>query len=179
MSKKALIAVLALGLAGGVAMAEEPTKWLNINVVEHGDGGATVDVRVPMSLVLAVIEAVDVEGFSDGHVDLDLDDADIDWPVLVKAIQDAPDAEYVRVKSDTENVVIRKQQGMVLIHVTEGADAGEEVEVTVPVELLEAVSTDEEHRLDMRSVLARLDQGSLGDIVRVKSSDADVRVWIE
>ena len=178
MKSKVLVAVLILGLTAGVALAEESTKWLNVHVVEHDGDGATVDVRLPMSLVLSVIGAIDVEGFDQGRVDLELDDADIDWPELLKAIKDAPDAEYVRVRSDQENVVVKKQGGTVYIHVTE-VDEVEEVEVTLPVELLDAIAVDEENRLDIRSILARLDAASFGDIVRVKSSDADVRVWIE
>jgi len=180
MNRKLLTTVLMLGLAAGVAGAEEATKWLNVHVVEHGEGGATVEVRLPMSLILSVIDSIDVEGFSQGRVDLELDDADIDWPALLQAIKDAPDAEFVRVTSDDENVIVSKRQGSVHIHVTgNDEDTPEEVEVTLPVELLDVLTVDDTNHLDVRAILARLDQISIGDIVRVKSTDADVRVWIE
>ena len=65
----AAILMVALTLS-----ATEDTRWLNVHVIE-GEGGANVKVHLPLPLILAVLNSVDVENFHGGKVDLEITEA--------------------------------------------------------------------------------------------------------
>ena len=83
---------VALMLAGP-ALATDTTRWLNVHVTET-HAGTNVEVHLPLSLVLSVLRSVDVEHFHSGKVDLEIHDADIDWPQLLSAIKLLEDDGY-------------------------------------------------------------------------------------
>jgi len=176
--KKILSLTAALVLAAGALFAGEPTHWLNVHVNSTEDH-AKVEVRLPMNLVLTVLDAVKTDQIRAGKIRLDLPNAQLDWPKLLKAIQDAPDAQFVTVKSDDADVVVSKKAGTVLIQVQEKTDDQAHVEVQVPANLLNALTVDDENRLDLKALIASLQATSIGDIVRVTAPDADVRVWVD
>ena len=178
MMKKTAVLLIAGLLAAAAAVAGEPMRWLNVNVQEHGDS-TTVKVRVPINLVATVMGAVKTEDFDAGVVKLDMDDAEIDWPKLLEAIKSAPDGDFVTVEAPDAHVEISKKQGIISVHVKEKKDDKAQVDVTVPASLVEALSVDKDNRLDLRPILDRLAELPTGDLVTVKSSDADVRIWIE
>ena len=53
------------------------------------------------------------------------------------------------------------------------------VQVTVPVELMDALSFGEENTLDVAALLESFDNLPNGELVKVTSNEANVRVWIE
>ncbi len=171
-----LAAVLAVAVPLG---AGEPVRWLNVHVTDTAEE-ADVKVHLPMTLVLAVLDGIDVEGFHKGRVELELDDdVDIDWPAVMTALRDAPDGEFVTVASREADVTVRKQGGTMRIHVSQKEDEHAQVDVTVPSALIDALSIDDENHLDVRSLLASLDSLPDGDLVTVTSREANVRIWIE
>ena len=176
--KRTLVLVITGLLLAASAMAEEPMRWLNVNVQEHGDQ-TTVKVRVPINLVRTVMSAVKTDDFDAGVVRLDMDDAQVDWPKLLEAIKTAPDGDFVTVEAPDAHVEISKKAGTIHIRVTEKEDEKAHVNVTLPADLIAALTVDEQNRLDLRPILDRLAELPTGDLVTVQSSDADVRVWIE
>jgi hypothetical protein len=179
--KRTLIIVLALALMAAVpAFATDTTRWLNVHVTALDDG-TNVEVHLPLSLVLTVLRSVDVEHFHSGKVDLEIDDADIDWPQLLSALKDAPDGDFVKVDADDANVLVSKRGGTLTIDVTETGDEGEHavVKVTLPDTIIDALSIDEENRIDLAVLLQSFDSLPDGDLVTVDADDAKVRVWIE
>jgi len=174
----ALIA-LALVVAAPV-VAADTGRWLNVHVTEHEDG-ANIEVHLPLSLVLAVIKSVDVENFHAGKVDIELDeDMDIDWPEIFRAVKEAPDGDFVTVKSEDATVVVTKNGGTITIDVDANEDEEQaKVNVIIPSALIDALQVDEDNRIDIAAVLASFSDLPDGDLVTVASTDADVRVWIE
>ena len=161
----------------GVSGAAEPTRWINVDV-DATEDGASVQVRLPLKLVLSVINAIDTDGFRDGFVDMRVHDADIDWVALFEAVKTSPDGEFVRVKADDANVVVSKIGGSILVNVEEHSEQAR-VEVNVPAELIDAITIDDHNRLDIATLLTRLGDLQIDDLVRVESPDANVRVWID
>jgi hypothetical protein len=53
------------------------------------------------------------------------------------------------------------------------------VQVTVPMEMMDALSFGEENTLDVAALLQAFDKLPNGELVKVTSEDANVRVWIE
>ena len=124
--------------------------------------------------------AVDADhGQRVGHVDLDIDDADVDWAELFAAVKDAPDGQFVTVDSRDGQVSVSKQGGTLLIDVSEIDGDNAKVKVMVPVEFMDALSVNEDDQIDIAALLSSFDRFPNGDIVTVESSDANVRVWIE
>jgi hypothetical protein len=168
---------IALVLAGP-AFAADSTRWLNVHVTE-AEEGTNVQVHLPISLVLSVIGAVDVEKFHGGKVDLDIHDADIDWPQIFQAIKDAPDGEFVKVDATDADVLVSKTQGTITIDVNQHEEEQAVVKVTMPATIIDALSLDENNRIDVAALLRSFDTLPSGDLVTVDSPDANVRVWIE
>ncbi|MCU0303777.1 MAG: hypothetical protein MUC56_06960 [Thermoanaerobaculales bacterium] len=180
MNRRTTAIAAILVLIAGFAMAADPTRWVNVNVTEKTDG-TKVEVHLPLNLVLSVLRSVDVENFHRGHVDLDIDDADmdVDWPELLAAVKQAPDGEFVTVESPDAQVSVRKQAGTLYIDVTETESENARIKVTLPMQFMDVLTITEDDQIDVAALLESFESFPDGDIVTVTSDDADVRVWIE
>lgn len=169
------LAIVVLVLTAGMAAAEEPQRWLNVDVAEAGD--TSVKVRLPLGMVLALLDAVNTKEMARGRVDLHLEDADVDWPAVLRAVRSAPDGEFVQIESKDADVRVGKRAGT--LHITVREDTGDErVEVTLPEVLIDALVI-EDNRLDLKALLTQLDRLPGGELVRVTSADTNVRIWVE
>jgi hypothetical protein len=173
------VLTVTLLLVGGLASAQEATatRWVNVNVNEPATG-TKVEVHLPLSLVMSVLDGVKVDHFDAGKVKLDVD-ADVDLPKILAAVAQAPDGKFVKVEDPEADVEVTKQAGMLLVHVVgKGADH-EVVDVKLPAEVLNAITVDGSNQLDVKALLASLAALPNGDLVTVTSADANVRIWIE
>jgi hypothetical protein len=180
MKRTATVLFALVLLVAGSAFAADGTRWLNVHVTEL-DEGTNVEVHLPLNLVLTVIKSVDVENFHSGKVDLEIEDADIDWPEIMRALKDAPDGEFVKVDADDANVLVSKSGGIITVNVTEMGDESEDavVKVTLPDTMFEALTIDENNQIDVATLLQSFEDLPDGDLVTVDARDAKVRVWIE
>ncbi len=173
------VLTVALILALPLAAAETaPTRWLHVSVVETTDG-ANVELNLPMNLVLAIVDGLEVDGFSRGKVELDLDDADLDWPQVLAAVKTCPDGEFVKVDSPDGRVEIAKKDGVVRIHAVEVGGDNAVADITMPEAMLAAFAVDEANQVDVAALLRSVSDLPAGDLIRVSSSDANVRIWVE
>ncbi len=164
-------------ITAAAALGGEATRWLNVHVVD-GHDDTTVELRLPMSLVLTVLKAVDTDEFRNGRVDIELDDCDVDWMAIMNEVRAAPDGDYVKVDDRDAHVTVVKRAGVVTIDVNDKR-GDEHVRVTIPARVLDAFRLDEDNRLDVAELVARLDASVTGDLVRVTGDDTNVRVWVE
>jgi len=178
MRKLALVACALTLIVAGPTWAQEATRWVNVDVTE-ASSNTKVEVHLPLDLVLRVIEGVKVENFDAGKVQLDCEGAEIDWPKVMAAVKDAPDGKFVTVTSDDADVEVKKEAGLVLVHVAEKAEDHAVVDVRLPISLVDALTIDEQNRIDVTAILASMAELTDGELVRVTSDDANVRVWIE
>jgi hypothetical protein len=178
MNRKITAIAAAAILFAGFAVAAEGTRWINVNVSEHSEG-TNIEVHLPLNLILSVLKSVDVENFHRGHIDLDIDDADVDWAGIFAAVKQAPDGQFVTVDSHDAKVNVSKQGGTLFINVDEIDGDNAKVKVTVPVEFMDALSINDSSEIDVAGLLESFDRLPVGDLVTVQSDDADVRVWIE
>ena len=178
MNRKTTAIAAVMILLAGFAFAADDTRWVNVHVTEHTDG-TNVEVHLPLNLVLSVIKSVDVENFHRGHVDLDIDDCDIDWVELFTAVKEAPDGQFVTVDAPDAKVSVRKEAGQFLIDVDEIDGDQAKVKVQLPLQFMDAISINDDNQFDVAALLESLDSFPNGDIVTVESTDANVRVWIE
>jgi hypothetical protein len=180
MKRTAIVLFALVLMVGTAALAADETRWLNVHVTEHSEG-TNVEVHLPLNLVLSVLQAVDVDNFHAGKVDLELGDAEIDWPEILSAIKDAPDGEFVKVDAQDANVLVSKKAGTIHVNVTEAGQETEHavVNVTVPASIIDALTVDENNQMDVVALLQSFGELPDGDLVTVDSDEANVRVWIE
>jgi hypothetical protein len=175
--KRSLVAILVLALATGLALADD--RWLHIRVQERGLGDEEISINVPLQLVEALLPTIQAEGLDHGkvhwrhHSDLD----GIDLREILAALRDAPDAEFVTVRSRDESVRVAKDGGYLLIHVDE--TDGERVRVKMPLAVIDAMLSTDEEELDLVAALRALADYDVGDLVTVESDDSFVRIWID
>jgi hypothetical protein len=173
-----MVAIAALLFAPATQAADD-TRWVNVHVTENSSN-TNVEVHLPLDLVLTVLRNVDVENFHGGHVDFELDeDMDINFPEILQAVKDAPDGKFVTVTSDEADVNVHKQGGTLYVEVNQKEDEMAKVKVTVPMEMMGALSFGEENTLDVAALLESFDKLPDGNLVTVTSEEANVRVWIE
>lgn len=176
MMKKTLIVASVLMLLATSLAAASSGRWLHVRVDEQGYGDSNVRVNIPLDLVEAILPTIQTDELSNGIIQLD--DADlegIDLPELLRALQDAPDADFVTVKEKDSTVRVSKEGGFLLVNAD---DDGEKVRVRMPLEVVDALIGSREGEIDLLAGLRALaDYG--GDLVTVESDDTTVRVWID
>ncbi len=153
-------------------------KWINVHVTET-DSNTNIKVHLPLNLVLTVIGAIDVEGFEGGKVNLHTEDVDIDWVNILASVKDAVDGEYLVIESDDADVNVTKKANTILVTVNQKVDEQAQVEVMLPAQIINAIHVDDQNRIDIAALLKGFDDLPAGDLVRVTSADANVRVWVE
>jgi hypothetical protein len=177
MRRTTLVVLGAVVLLAGLASADTAQRWINVNVDEPGTG-TKVKVHLPLDLVLTVIDGIKVENFDAGKVDLELE-GDFDLPKILAAVKDAPDGEFVTVEDPEADVKVTKQAGAIYVHVTGKGEDHEIVDVKLPASIVDAITVDEQQRLDVKALLTALSTLPNGDLVTVTSTEANVRIWIE
>ena len=177
MKRKSLILATLLMAVCMVAGATDG-KWINVHVTEN-ESNINVKVHLPLNLVLSVIGAVNVEGFEGGKVHLHTEDIDIDWLGILSSVKDAVDGEYLVVESDEADVNVTKKANTILVTVNQKVDEMAQVEIVLPAQIIDAIHVDEEDRIDIAALLKGFDNLPAGDLIRVTSADANVRVWVE
>jgi len=173
----AIIALLTVSAAGAA------DKWLHVRVEEDGDSGERVNVNVPLDLVERMLPLITVDELDGGKLMLDELDDDlkgIDLRELAAALEDAPDADFVTVESDDENVRIAKEGEFLIVVVEErGKRSAETVRVRVPLAVVNALVGDDPNELDLVAALRVLSEYDDAPLVDVQSDDSSVRVWID
>jgi hypothetical protein len=183
-------AAVALALAAALllpspAPALAADAWLHVRVEKAGDDPETVSINVPLDLAARVLGTVSDEHVRDGKVVLDIEDhADVDLAAMWKAVREAPDAEFVTVKSRSENVRVAKDKGFLLVLAEERADEQgrrSTVRVKVPLAVADALfgAPGARGELDLVAALRELQRTGQGELMTVEDGDETVRIWID
>jgi len=177
--KKYFIIVAGMMLLAGMVLAEEPTRWINVHVLDLGDN-TKVEVRVPLSLVSVALDCVKTDQLSNGKLKLKFDDTDVDFKAIWQELRKHDNTDFVKVDSPEANVTVSRKGALMLVNVVEKAekDAGT-IEVKIPVTLMDALAKSEKDEIDLKAFVAELSKMTSGDLVTVKQKDAEVRIWIE
>ena len=178
MLKRNLIAsAVLIALASSVSLAGGG-QWLHIRVEDGGPGGERVNVNVPLSLIEAILPTIQADGFRGGGIEWHDDDLDgIDLRAIIAALRDAPDADYITVQGDDEEVRVSKKGDMLLIRVEE--NNGDRVRVRVPLQVIDAMFNEDTDEIDLVGALRALGDFGEGDLVTVESDDESVRIWVD
>jgi hypothetical protein len=164
-------------LTAGTAFAAGDGHWLHVRVEESGHDGEKVNVNIPLSVVMAILPAIETDDFRGGRINIGRGEIeDVDIHEILKAFKDAPDAQFVTTEGRDESVSVSKERGMLLVDVD---DDGDRVRVRLPLDVVDALLGGDDDELDLVAALdALIDHGG-GDLVTVDSDDESIRVWID
>lgn len=178
----AMVCVLAAGIMmlAGPAMAAPAEKYLHVNVEDPANDGS-VHVNVPLSLAEKILPAINNHDLHDGKVSIHNQEMNgVNVRALLDAVQAAPDNEFVRVKDKDSDVRVAKANGNIIVHVTDKKDKEQNVDVTVPMKVVDALlSTTKNDELDIAAALRALSDAGDVLVVTVQDSSEKVRVWVD
>jgi hypothetical protein len=164
-------------------------RWLHVRVVSTDSKNETVRVNVPLDMAEKVLPAINKDRLHNGKVKFnDADMNGVDLKTLLDAVRTAKDGEFVTVQSNDSDVRVAKQNGYMLVHVTEkhsgtGKDAKtterSRVDVKIPIKVVDALFSAGKDELDIVAALRALSAHGDTELVSVKSDDNTVRVWLD
>jgi hypothetical protein len=179
----AAAASLLLPLAGWaqVAQTAKPDRWLHVRVEGSQPKSETVRVNVPLELAEKVLPTINKDRLQNGKVKIDASQTKgVDLRALFDAIRTSKDGEFVTVQSNEADVRVAKQEGHILIHVREkGATKKDQVEIRVPMKVVEALLSAGKDELDVLAALRALSSQDDTELVSVKNSQNTVRIWLD
>jgi hypothetical protein len=176
MLRMVMVALICLGPA---AAGAESDLWLHVRVDETD--GAKVKVNLPITMVETALSMVPGEHFHEGRIHLgeccnEMSAAEL--RALWQEIKESPDMTFVTVEEDDETVRIWKEAGYLKVQVREEGD-GEQVDVRLPLGVVEAMLSGDEDELDLQAGIQALIEEGEGELVTVASADERVRVWVD
>lgn len=192
----ALIAAILLALAPVGVLAQSSSassksstssissssdRWLHVRVISSDAKGETVRVNVPLELAEKVLPAIHQERIHDGKVKIDNAHVnDVDLRALVEAIRRTKDGEFVTVQSNDCDVRVAKQSNHLIVHVLDkGNSKKSEVEIKVPMKVIDALFSAGKDELDLVAALHALAAQGDTELVSVKDHENTVRVWLD
>jgi len=151
-------------------------RWLHVRVISSDAKGETVRVNVPLELAEKVLPAIhqDRIKIDNAHVN------DVDLRALVDAIRTTKDGEFVTVQSNDCDVRVAKQSNHLIVHVLDKQNSKKsEVEVKVPMKVIDALFSAGKDELDLVAALHALSTQGDTELVSVKDHENTVRVWLD
>lgn len=170
-----LLAALAFLTAGSAAA----DPWIHVKVESRAD--ETVTVNLPVSLVRAAAAMIPAEAQEDVTIELERD-LELDWHELRafwNEVREAPEATFVTVETPREHVVVRKEGDFVLVNTEESWEDGAEVDVKIPVQVVDALLSGPEGTFDFQAAIDALVAYGPEQIITVKDGQDRVRIWID
>jgi hypothetical protein len=156
-------------------------RWLHVRVISTDAKGETVRVNVPLELAERVLPAIDHDRLHNGKVRIGCMDCDgVDVRTLFEAVRSSKDGEFVTVQSNDADISVTKKDGLMLVHVHDkNKPKHSQVEVKVPMKVVEALLSGSKDELDIVAGLHALaGQGDV-ELVSVKDDDNTIRVWLD
>ncbi len=177
------IALGALSLAmaaAAVAAAETPARdlWIHVNVRDAA--GGRVNVNLPVAVVEKVADLVPADARRSGHVRMgehDLTAAQL--REVWRTVKNGPDATYVTVDEKDSKVRVAKSGRYLLVRADDAAPNRSQVDVRVPVAVVEALLTGEGDELNVGAALRALARQGEGELVTVDDAKDTVRIWVD
>lgn len=179
----ALAGLLLIPAAAALAAAAErggPSRdlWLHVNVQEAA--GGRVHVNLPVAVVEKVGALVPADAHRSGHVRMgerDLSAAQL--RDLWRSVKDGPDATYVTVDEKDSKVRVAKSGRYLLIRADDHAPRHSQVDVRVPVAVVEALLSGEGDELNVGAAFQALARQGEGELVTVDDEKDTVRIWVD
>src|ERR1700692_4193288 len=156
-------------------------RWLHVRVISTNSRGETVRVNVPLELAEKVLPAIDHDRLHNGKVRVGCMDCDgVDFRTIFEAVCSSKDGEFVTVQSNDADISVMKKEGMLYVHVHDkNKPKHSQVEVKVPMKVVEALLSGSKDELDIAAGLHALASQGDVELVSVKDDENTIRVWLD
>jgi len=163
------------------ATAAHGDRWLHVRVISTDSKGETVKVNVPLELAEHVLPAINHDRLHNGKVRVGNIDCDgVDVRAVLDAVKTAKDGEFVTVQKKDADISVAKKDGQLLVHVRDkDRPKAQQVEVKVPMKVVEALLSADKDELDVVAALHALAAQGDTELVSVKDEENTVRVWVD
>ncbi|MFZ0211661.1 MAG: hypothetical protein WBE20_04475 [Candidatus Acidiferrales bacterium] len=175
--RNCLVGLAAL-CVGTIALAAPPSRYLHVKV-DDASNQEKVRVNIPLSLVETVLPAINHGQFHNGEIDCgDLRANGVDLRMILDAVKNAPDGEFVTVQERENNVRVSKSNGNLIVHVIDKDDK-KKVDVTIPWTVAQALASGSDKQINIEAAIQALEKAGDTTLVTVTDEDQTVRVWID
>lgn len=156
-------------------------RWLHVRVSNPSRNEESVRVNVPLELAEKVLPTINKNRLHSGRVKFDdIDCHGVDLRALVDAVRTSRDGEFVTVQNKDSDVRVAKRNGTLFVHVFEkNHPRKSEVEVKVPMKVVDALFSGDKDELDLVAGLRALSAQGDTELVSVKDDENTVRVWLD
>jgi hypothetical protein len=167
--------------SGQTVLASSHDRWLHVRVTNPDRNEETVRVNVPLELAEKVLPTINKDRLHSGRVRLDdIDCHGVDLRALLDAVRTSKDGEFVTVQNKESDVRVAKHNGTLFVHVFEkNRPKKSEVEVKVPMRVVDALLSGGKDELDLVAGLRALSSQGDTELVSVKDQENTVRVWLD
>ena len=164
-----------------VSAVSSHDRWLHVRVTNPSKGEESVRVNVPLELAEKVLPTINKNRLHSGRVKFDdIDCHGVDLRALVDAVRTSRDGEFVTVQNRDSDVRVAKRNGTLFVHVFEkNKPRRSEVEVKVPMKVVDALFSGDKDELDLVAGLRALSSQGDTELVSVKDTENTVRVWLD
>lgn len=177
-NKSLAFACGAAFFTASLAFAAPSDRWIHIKV--EGKNAEKVSVNLPLSFAASALAMVPPEMQEGGHIRID--NHDLDWTKLRAMwdeVKNAPEATFVTIDTADEHVVVKKEGGFLLVKTTERTEKGADVDVRLPLGVIDALLDAPEGQLNLNGALEALAEMQDGHLVSIHSEDEVVKIWID
>jgi hypothetical protein len=152
-----------------------------ISTVSNHDRWLHVRVTNPSRNEEKVLPTINKNRLHSGRVKFDdIDCHGVDLRALVDAVRTSKDGEFVTVQNRDSDVRVAKRNGTLFVHVFEkNKPRRSEVEVKVPMKVVDALFSGDKDELDLVAGLRALSAQGDTELVSVKDDENTVRVWLD
>ncbi|MCA9754249.1 MAG: hypothetical protein KDA27_00495 [Candidatus Eisenbacteria bacterium] len=170
--------VLALALLTPT-LAAAKGAWIHVRILGDDDDGDRVSVNMPVQTIATMLPMIESEDLRDGRIRVDGKEIDgDDLRALWKSIRESEDGVYLNMETKDESVRVAKQGHLLKIECADEAE-GDQVDIQIPIAVVNALLSGEEDELDLLAGLAALEEH--GDEIEVTVNDdrTAIRIWID
>jgi hypothetical protein len=134
-----------------------------------------------LELAEKVLPTINKDRLHRGRVKFDdVDCHGVDLRALLDAVRTSKDGEFVTVQNKESDVRVAKRNGTLFVHVFEkNHPKRSEVEVKVPIRVVDALFSSGKDELDLVAALHALAAQGDTELVSVKDEENTVRVWVD
>jgi hypothetical protein len=178
----ALAAMTMGALAPAVANAEtrRDDLWFHVTVNDSKDGGKVV-LNLPLSMVEKAGGLIPKQAHN-GNGKIRVNDQEMskaDLQAMWNDLRRRPDMTFLTVEETDGKVKMAKQGNYLVIHATDHGVKRENVQVRMPIGVVDALLSGPGEDLDIAGAMQALVRAGEGELVTVDGDDETVRMWID
>jgi hypothetical protein len=176
------MAASAVGLRAQTQSSTDDT-WIHVRVESHEGKGGNVRVNMPISLAEAILPSIHNDKLDNGRIRIgNLNVNGVDVRAILAAVSNAKDGEFVTVQTEDSDVKVSKKDGILIVHVIDhekDKTSPTQVEVRVPMPVVEALLSSNGNELDVLAAVKALAHQSASELVSVEDGNEHVRIWVD